>query len=216
MTRRIVRNAALRSLCVAVAIMMLGAVFVGQTRSESISRYRLAQLHTWNFANNEVHTIDKFGSNEIWDIVLRQNLSSGLGQVGFTQATENPDFYVRYRLRTKERERINVYINGWGGSGYGPLVGPSLGNYGGWYGGWFGHWRGGPGWRPRTGSVDRIPYDESTLVVDILDAKTSEMIWRGYDRRELNSNPEKTLSKSVDEVMELLAKDLHREQKSRG
>ena len=205
MRKTFLRNAALRSLCVAVAIMMFGAVFVGQTRSDFNANYRFAQLHTWNFVNNEVHTRDRFGSNEIWDMALRENLGFQLGRLGFTHASDYPDFFVRYRLGTQERERFNIYYDWWGGGGYWPWAWPGHAYYGGW---WYGH----PAWGGSS-TVYRTPYDESTLVVDILDGKTRDLVWRGWDRREMGDNSEKTLRKSVDKLIGKLAKDIHRDRR---
>lgn len=207
MRKAYLRHAALRSLCLAVAIMMFGAVFVGQTRSDFNASYRFAQLHTWNFVNNDVHARDKFGGNEIWDMALRENLGFQLGRLGFIRAPENPDFYVRYRLGTQERERINVYHDwyGWSGYGYWPWAWPGHAYYGGW---WYGH----PGWGG-TSTVYSTPYDESTLVVDILDGRTRDLIWRGWDRREMSDHSDKTLRKTVDKVIGRLAKDIHRDRR---
>ena len=47
-----------------------------------------------------------------------------------------------------------------------------------------------------------MPYTESTLIVDVIDARTNQLVWRGYDSDTLNmKDPDKTLNKAVDSVL---------------
>ena len=47
-----------------------------------------------------------------------------------------------------------------------------------------------------------VPYTESTVIVDVIDARTNQLVWRGYDTNTLNiGEPEKTLTKAVDSVL---------------
>jgi hypothetical protein len=55
---------------------------------------------------------------------------------------------------------------------------------------------------PRGYDAWAVPYTESTVIVDIIDARTNQLVWRGYDTDTLNtSHPDKTLSKAVDNVL---------------
>jgi len=57
------------------------------------------------------------------------------------------------------------------------------------------------GW-PRGYDAWAVPYTESTVIVDVIDAHTNQLVWRGYDTGTLNrNNPEKTLSKAVDNTL---------------
>lgn len=68
--------------------------------------------------------------------------------------SESPDILVS--IFTKERERINVYNNNFGwGWGWNPW----------WYGGYYGS------------SVSRST--EGSLFIDLIDAKTNELVWQG-------------------------------------
>jgi hypothetical protein len=56
--------------------------------------------------------------------------------------------------------------------------------------------------------VWRIPYTDSTLIVDIIDAQTNLLVWRGYDVRTIDmSKPDKAIDKGVDHVVERFLKD---------
>jgi len=61
--------------------------------------------------------------------------------------------------------------------------------------------------------VFRTPYDESTLILDILDSRTRELVWRGYDRRTINDKSEKTIRKSVAKLIDRFVKDVRANRK---
>jgi hypothetical protein len=63
--------------------------------------------------------------------------------------------------------------------------------------------RAGWGWGfPAGYDVWAVPYTESTVIVDVIDAHTNQLVWRGYDSDTLNTkNPDKTLSKAVGSVL---------------
>ena len=66
--------------------------------------------------------------------------------------------------------------------------------YDGFGGGWY--WRGFGGFGEATTTVDT--YRVGTLVVDMFDASTKNLIWRGVSSDTLSSNPEKN-TKKLDE-----------------
>ena len=69
------------------------------------------------------------------------------------------------------------------------------------------------GW-PAGYDVWAVPYTESTIIVDVIDAHTNQLVWRGYDSDTLNTkDPDKALSKAVDSV---LARFYHDAKEHRG
>jgi hypothetical protein len=61
---------------------------------------------------------------------------------------------------------------------------------------------------PGSYDVWSVPYTESTLIIDVIDAKTNQLVWRGYDSDTLNSGkPEKTLDSAVDHILSRLSHD---------
>lgn len=57
------------------------------------------------------------------------------------------------------------------------------------------------GW-PNGVDVGSVPYTDSTLIVDIIDGKTKQLIWRGYDTNTIDmENPDKRLDKAVDSLV---------------
>jgi len=72
------------------------------------------------------------------------------------------------------------------------------------------------GW-PRGYDVWAVPYTESTVIVDMIDAHTNQLVWRGYDNDTLNTkNPDKTLSKAVDNVLARFYHDVRKEHEHVG
>lgn len=120
-----------------------------------------------NFTNYKTFAYLKSGIDkvEISDLDKKRILNS-IEEVmiskGFTKS-ENPDILIS--IFTKERERVDVYQN-----------------YGfGW--GWNPYW--GMGYR----NVMTSP--EGTLFIDIIDAKTKELVWQGEGSGYLTKDTEK-------------------------
>lgn len=80
----------------------------------------------------------------------------GLHQVG---EDENPDLYVAYIGRSEQKLDVDNYNSSIGFSTY-----PGMGGFG--YGGY---------WGPSNVSE----YREGTLIIDLIDAKTKRLVWRG-------------------------------------
>lgn len=99
---------------------------------------------------------------------------------GMTKS-ESPDILVS--IFTKERERINVYNNNFGfGWGWNPW----------WYGGYYGN------------TVSRTT--EGTLYIDLIDAKTNDLIWQGVGTANLETrNIERKEERIREIVREVLA-----------
>ena len=77
------------------------------------------------------------------------------------QESGDPDIFVVIHAGSKEKIQVTNY-----GGSYGP--------YGGY--GWYGHRWGAYGYG---GGTDVYQYDETTLVIDIVDMPEKEMVWRG-------------------------------------
>ncbi len=129
---------------------------------------------------------------------IRHAVDSTLESTGFEKTTnDNPDFRIAYNIFTENRARFD------------PSYGYSRFDYFGWR---FGHRRyryGYFGVAPVYGRGRSYEYLETTLVIDIVDARTDETIWRGWARKSLNRNPSsedvrKYVSEAVTEILEEL------------
>ena len=60
----------------------------------------------------------------------------------------------------------------------------------------------------------RIPYKESTLVVDVIDPHTNQLVWRGYDTETIDfDKSEKTIHKSVENLAKRFKHDVDEQKK---
>ena len=96
--------------------------------------------------------------------------------------SENPDVLIN--IFTKERERVNVYNNMSWGYGFG--------------------WGWGPGWG--MGFTQTTTTPEGTLYIDIVDAKSKELVWQGIGTGYLTTNFEKKDERIAEFVSKILEK----------
>jgi hypothetical protein len=96
---------------------------------------------------------DELAKNPLVKKRVQLAVDKVLGSKGYSLTeTDQADFVVVAHAGIKERMRIQDY-----------------GRYG-WYDPW---------WGPYGGRVDVSYYEEGTLVIDIVDAKKKELVWRG-------------------------------------
>jgi Domain of unknown function (DUF4136) len=124
-------------------------------------------------------------------------IDTELAAKGLTKTESNPDVYVVYHVAFDKQKDISTYSSGYGG-GYGPY---------GW--GW------GGGWNTGTTTTQVRDILIGTLVVDIADAKKSQLAWRGMGVKEVNTsaNPEKR-DKSISNAVKKIFKNYPPKQKS--
>ena len=135
-----------------------------------------------NFENYKSYAYLKSGVDkaEISDLDKKRILyaiDEVMATKGFTKS-ENPDVLVS--IFTKERERVDVYNNvgfGWG-------------------------WGWNPYWGVGYTNVTTTP--EGTLFIDIIDAKTKEMVWQGEGNGYLTKNTEKKDARIKEFVSKIL------------
>lgn len=92
---------------------------------------------------------------------LRKAVNSQMGAKGYILDASNPHFVIVYHVGIEDR----VDITNWGYT-YGPY------------------------WGPWGESIDVYHYKEGTLILDFIDYKTKQLIWRGSAQKILSSRPE--------------------------
>jgi hypothetical protein len=118
-------------------------------------------------------SVDPLVAQRIRDAVVAELTAKGLKQ------SSKPDLHAVYHIVLQDRVQLYNWGGGWGGyRGYG--------------------W----GWGAGGGGTDVVHYTEGTLVIDLVDTKTEQLVWRGSAKGTINENPSpEELDKSVREVV---------------
>jgi Domain of unknown function (DUF4136) len=107
-------------------------------------------------------------------------INSTLMSKGLQLVPEGGDIGVAVHVATRERHTLETFYTGFGG-------------------GW--HWHFGTGFG--TAFTTAEPYEVGTIVVDLFDTRTKEIIWRGVASDSLSEKPEKDtkkLEKAIDKL----------------
>ncbi len=178
----------------------------------------VSQLSTYDWVDREANASGHPAvESPLLQRHLRDAVEGELGRIGYRKVTsETPDLRIVYSVLAEERSRID---RSYGYGSYG------LGSYG--YGGPYGYPRssyrgsfgfslyGGRYLRPYYGYPSAgyagagyvREYLRGTLVLDIIDVRTEEVIFRGWARESLHSDPspEKLrmyVTEAVEEILE--------------
>ena len=100
---------------------------------------------------------------------IKNAVVNELTKKGMVQDESDPDVIVIYHAGTQDKVDITDY-----GYSYG------YGRYGGVYGGRYG---------AAGGGISTYHYTEGTLIIDIIDASTKQLAWRGSGTGVLEDNP---------------------------
>ena len=116
-------------------------------------------------------------NNQISEKRISDEIAQTLTEKGWKQVDANPDALVLLHGATEKQQNLNTFYSGMGG----------YGGYG--YRGWGG--MGGMG----TATTTVSEYLVGTLVVDIFDAKSKALLFRGTASDEISDKPEKNVKK---------------------
>jgi hypothetical protein len=120
--------------------------------------------------------------NSLWQDRIQQDVENQLAMKGWERVPAGGDAAISAIGSVHNEQQLETFYNGLGG-------------------GWF--WRGfGDGFATTT--VQNVAV--GNLVVDIFDARTKKLIWRGTAERALSGDPEKNQKKLQDEVEDMFHK----------
>jgi len=165
-------------------VLFFGAISVSYSRPYDVTydydkQFNFAEIKTFAWMQvPEKASIDSFAVQRVKNAVNAQ-----LKEKGFTMTTSNPDFLIAEHLGKKDK----VQVDSWG-YGYG-----ARGAY--WGGGY-----GGAG-------VSTYEYQEGSLILDFVNAKTKQLIWRGSAKAEVQNirTPEKS-EKVINKAVKMILK----------
>jgi hypothetical protein len=134
---------------------------------------------------------------------IKNGIEHYLTTRGFIEDLDNPDLYVTYH--TSSHEELQFSVTGYG-YGYGA----------GW--GWDPYW-GGPSAAGGGASTTISTYEKGTLVIDIWDAKTKQIVWRGSAVAAIPEDPkkgEKLINKALEKMIKQFDETKAKEAKAAG
>jgi hypothetical protein len=173
----------MRRVAIAAALSFLGAAASAQDVNTDFDRDA-------NFAAIKTFQV-KVGTswnNPISEKRIVGEIEETLAGKGWTKVDANPDAVVLLHGATEKQKNLNTFYSGMGG----------YGGYG--YRGWGA--MGGMG----TATTTVSEYLVGTLVVDIFDAKTKALMFRGTASDEISDKPEKNVKK-VEKAASKMFKD---------
>jgi len=124
--------------------------------------------------------------------MLRDRMTAG----GLQEVETDPDVYITYHGSVSKEMGVDTISTGY--YGYGP----------GW--GWNPYW----GWGGSVGvgatTSRTYTYDVGTLIVDIWDPETEQLIWRGTTENTIRENPDKNF-KTIESALYKMGKKFNKE-----
>lgn len=155
-----------RILLLACLFLATVPAFAQKTNVDWDRQINFSQFHTYAWQQSP-HPAQGFWDQRIVDAVNRQLQAKGLQLV-----QDNPDLWVVYTSKVSDQKQVV-------GTGY------NFGPYWGW----------GPGWGgPTTTTYQTYITKEGTLVVEMANAKTHELEWRGSVTDTIGSNSNKNIN----------------------
>ncbi|MBK0404326.1 DUF4136 domain-containing protein [Adhaeribacter sp. BT258] len=128
--------------------------------------------------------------NTFLDKRIRAAVEANLARKGFRMTTANPDVLVAYDVKVVTKQEVRPdysYPPGW------------YGGYGWWYG-----YRYNYGYSRFAQPMYIDQYQDGTIIIDLIDAKDNELVWRGWGQMEVGSTnvSEAEVNKIVTKILE--------------
>ena len=127
---------------------------------------------------------EKAGVNRLVVQRVKNAVNAELKAKGLMMTSNNPDFLIAQHLGKKDRVQISDYGYGYAGHrGY-------RGGYGGGY----------------RGGISAYTFEEGSLILDFVDAKSKQLIWRGSAKAQVDNidtpeKNEKLINAAVKEIL---------------
>jgi hypothetical protein len=164
-----------------VVFLLIGMIlFAGKVSAQQV---KTDYDHGANFAQYKTYSWEQVKTKDPLDVDrIKSAVNAALTAKGWTQVDSGGDVSIVAVEITRNQQTLNTFYDGFGG-------------------GW--GWRrfGGGGFGEATTTTET--YKVGTVVVDLFDTKTKQLIWRGSESDNLSNNSEKNiknLDKGVDKM----------------
>jgi uncharacterized protein DUF4136 len=166
-----------------VAFLLIGLIlFAGKVSAQQV---KTDYDHGANFAQYKTYSWEQVKTNDPLDVNrIKSAVNAALAAKGWTLVDSGGDVSVVAVEITRNQQTLNTFYDGLGG-------------------GW--GWRrfGGGGFGEATTTTET--YKVGTVVVDLFDTKTKQLIWRGSESDTLSNNSDKNI-KNLDKGVEKMFK----------
>ena len=126
-------------------------------------------------------------SNSLWDQRLKNDVNSALAAKGLTEVPSGGDLAIVAIKTTQDQQTLNTFYDGLGGGwGFRRFGGGGFGGFG-----------------EATTTTDT--YKVGTVVVDIFNAKSKALLWRGSASGDLSNNSNKNIANLEKDTEKLFA-----------
>lgn len=160
-----------------MSVFLLGISFLSGAVSLN-AQVKTDYDHSANFQSYKTYSWLKVQTGDsLWDSRLQQDVDAQLAEKGWSKVDSGGDVAVSAFRRTKNEETLQTFYDGFGG-------------------GW--RWRGFGGMGMST--TNTVTTRVGNVVVDIFDAKSQKLLWRGTDSDDLSSNADKNIKKLENDV----------------
>src|SRR5437868_10669598 len=149
------------AICTVIFLAMLGSALAQHVTTDFDHKADFSQYKTYSW--QEIKP-----ANSLWDTRIKNAVDAQLAAKGWTQVPSGGDVAIVAIKTTQTQRSLQTFYDGFGG-------------------GW--RWRGFGGMGEAT--TTEQDYKEGTLVVDLYDAKTQQLIWRGSAEDTLSNKAEK-------------------------
>lgn len=143
--------------------------------------------HNANFRSYRTFSFYKVSAADpLFDQRIKDEVTADLTKAGMQMVPSGGDIAITAVGSTHDESEYNTFYDGLGGGGWG---------WRGW-GGW------GGGWGNTQTTVTRVPV--GTLMLDMYDAQSHQLIWRGRSSDTLSNNSQKNtkkLDKAIDKML---------------
>ena len=145
-----------------------------------------SKYNTYLWYAGEMPADDQLSANPLVKKRVASSVEKDLESKGFTKGEDGQaDLVVIIHAGTKEKMQVTNY--GYGGYGYGRYRG---------------------GWGGYGGGTDVHYYDETTLIIDLVDLELKELVWRGTGTGTVkNYSDQQEMQKATDEVVAKIMND---------
>jgi hypothetical protein len=161
------------SMKLTLSVLILGISLFSRAASLR-AQVRTDYDHSATFATYKTYSwLIVQAGNSLWNDRLQQDVDAQLASKGWTKTNSGSDAMVSVFRSTQNEQTLQTFYDGFGG-------------------GW--RWRGfggADGLATTTTEVTKV----GNVVVDIFDAKSQKLLWRGKDSDDLSSNADKNVQK---------------------